>query len=56
MTKQPFRPVTISSLLCPLAVGAVFLTLSTTVSGQEKKLEPVKVPAAIAATPEEMKA
>ena len=56
MTKQPFRPVIISSLLCPLAIGAVFLTLSTTVSGQEKKLEPVKVPAAIAATPEEMKA
>ncbi len=56
MTKQLFRPATIFPLLSRLSIGAVLLTLSTTVSGQEKKLEPVKVPAAIAATPEEMKA
>ena len=56
MTKKPFRPATIPALLFQIAIGAVLLIRSTAVSGQETKLEPVKVPAAIAATPEEMKA
>ena len=56
MTKQPFLPVTIPALLLQIAFGTILLVRPTTVSGQETKLEPVKVPAAIAATPEEMKA